>query len=116
MMIEDSGGSGKGAERIYGRDELIDVLTRHREELESFGVKRIGIFGSFVRDEMRSDSDVDVVVEFEEGKATFRNVGGLIEYLESLFNRPIDLLTPAGIDSIRDETVREGIKREVVYV
>ena len=100
----------------FGREELAKLLLDSKDELKVFGVKRIGFFGSFVRDENTDESDVDIVVEFEKGGATFKNIGGLIDYLENLLNRPIDLLTPTGIDSIRIDEVRENIKKEVVYV
>jgi len=98
------------------RKEIIELLKAHKKDLEKFGVKSIGVFGSFVRDEGDEESDVDIVVEFERGKGTFRNFGGLIAYLEDLFDRPVDILTPAGIESIRDDEVKKSIKEGIVYV
>ncbi len=98
------------------KEEILKLLRSHKKELEKFGVKKIGIFGSFIRGEASSGSDVDVVVEFEKGKATFKNFGGLVEYLENLFGRPVDILTPYGIESIRIEYIKEAIKKEVEYV
>ncbi|MCD6155485.1 MAG: nucleotidyltransferase family protein [Candidatus Atribacteria bacterium] len=98
------------------RKELIQKLRENREKLREFGVKRIGIFGSFARDEARENSDVDVVVELERGKGTFSNVARLIEFLENLFGREIDLLTPDSIDTIRLRYVKERIEKEVIYV
>ncbi len=98
------------------KKEVIELLRKHRKDIEKYGVKRIGLFGSVVRDEANEKSDIDFVVEFEEGKATFKNFGGLIEFLENLFHREIDILTPGGIESIRIKSVRERIKREVEYV
>jgi len=98
------------------KEEIIKILEKNKKELEKFGVKRIGIFGSFSRDEGDDDSDLDFIVEFERGKATFKNFGGLVEYLEKLFGRPVDILTPVGVESIRIEEVKESIKKEVIYV
>ena len=98
------------------REELIELLKANKKELEKFGVQKIGIFGSFSREEADKSSDVDIVVEFKKGEGTFRNFGGLIEYLENLFNRPIDILTPTGIETIRIREIKENIKREVIYV
>ncbi|MFX1299190.1 MAG: nucleotidyltransferase family protein, partial [Promethearchaeota archaeon] len=58
-------------------------------------------------------SDIDVVVEFEKpiGLAFM----DLAEYLEDLFNKKVDILTSAGIKSIRIEKVAEDIKRSIVY-
>jgi predicted nucleotidyltransferase len=99
------------------KKEIIQVLKEHENEIKKrFGVKRIGLFGSFSRDEGKEDSDIDIIVEFEEGMATFKNFGGLAEYLENLFGRSVDILTPMGIESIRIDEIKESIKREVVYV
>ncbi len=96
--------------------EVVRILRENMEEIRKFGVRRIGIFGSAVRDELREDSDIDIVVEFERGKGTFENFGGLVEFLERLFGREVDILTPGGIESIRIRTVRERIREEVEYV
>ena len=98
------------------RDEVIKKLMDHKEEIRSFGVKRIGFLGSFAKGTSNENSDIDIVVEFEKGRATFKNVGGLLEFLEKLLGRDIDLLTPKGIESIRIEHVKEQIKKEVIYV
>ena len=96
--------------------EVVRILRENMGEIKKFGVRRIGIFGSAVRDELREDSDIDIVVEFERGKGTFENFGGLVEFLERLFGREVDILTPGGIESIRIRTVRERIREEVEYV
>ncbi|HIQ32909.1 MAG TPA: nucleotidyltransferase [Methanothermococcus okinawensis] len=98
------------------REEVLKKLRENRKKIESFGVKRIGIFGSFARDEAREDSDIDILVEFEKGKATFRNVAGLADFLEELFGREVDLLTPAGIESIRIREGKESIKKDIIYI
>ncbi len=52
--------------------EIIDLLKSHVQEIKAcFGVKRIGLFGSFARGEQKKSSDIDLLVEFD--KLTFRN-------------------------------------------
>ncbi len=96
--------------------EIIEILSRNLTEIKKFGVKKIGVFGSAIRDELKKGSDIDVIVEFEEGKATFENVGKLIDFLENIFGRKVDILTPYGIESIRIKEIKENIKKEIVYV
>ena len=86
------------------------------EEIRRFGVKRIGVFGSYVRGEQRKESDIDILVEFEEGKATLENFLDLKEYLEKLLGKKVDLLTREGVNSIRIEYIRKEIEENVVYV
>ena len=98
------------------KGEILNKIRKNKDKIKSFGVKRIGIFGSAVRDKINEKSDIDLVVEFEKGKGTFKNVCGLVDFLEELLDREVDILTPDGIDSIRIEHVREEIKREIEYV
>jgi len=59
--------------------EILKILRQHKKELkQKFGVKRLGVFGSYVRDEQAEDSDVDIVVEFEKGRKTFDNFMDLV--------------------------------------
>jgi len=76
-----------------------------------FGVRKIGIFGSVIRCEATSSSDIDILVDFEEGKATFRNFMDLIVFLEDLFGRRVDLVTTGGMDPY----IRSFIEKEVVW-
>ena len=98
------------------KTKIIKILRENMDEIRKFGVRRIGIFGSAVRDKLKENSDIDIVVEFEKGKATFENFGGLIEFLETLFKRKVDILTPEGIESIRIKSIKERMKKEIEYV
>jgi len=72
---------------------MINILATHKGQLIGYGVKQIGLFGSFVRDEGKSDSDIDLLVDIEKEKKTFRNFMSLNYYLEDLFGRRVDLIT-----------------------
>ena len=98
------------------RDDVVNTVKENMEKIKSFGVKRVGIFGSVSRDEADENSDIDFVVEFEKGKATLSNFTGLTDFLEDLFQRDVDILTPRGVESIRIKSVKERIKREILYV
>lgn len=88
--------------------ENYPYLSRH------YGVRKIGLFGSFVKGEPNETSDIDLVVEFE------RPIGlrfiELADYLEHLLGRRVDLLTPAGIQTIRAPRVAKDIVKNIVYV
>ena len=75
--------------------EIFEVLRRNSELLRKYRVKKIGLFGSHIRNEASSKSDIDLLVDFEE--KTFDNYIELTFELEKLFNRKIDLLTEKGI-------------------
>ena len=98
------------------KKEVVELLRQNRDKLREFGVKRVGIFGSAARDELRDDSDIDLIVEFEEGKGHLFNFYDFVEFVENLFGRKVDVLTPLGVESIRVKSVKERIKKEVEYV
>ena len=96
------------------RTDILDALRRHRPELERFSVKTIALFGSYAKDAQTDASDLDVVVEFSA--PTYDNFAGLEQFLEQLFGRRIDILTPAGVESSRVPQIAEDIKRTLVHV
>lgn len=79
-----------------------------------YGVKRIGLFGSYAKDLPHETSDVDLVVEFER-PIGFRFVE-FAEYLEGLLGKKVDILTPAGIQGIRLAHIARDIEDSIVYV
>jgi len=96
--------------------DILRKIRENRAEIKKFGVRKIGIFGSYVRGEQREDSDIDIIVEFEKDKATLENFLDLAEYLERLLGRRIDLITIEGLRSIRIDSIRKEIEESVVYV
>jgi len=93
------------------RSEVLQTLTAHRNELATFGIKSLAIFGSVARDEARPDSDVDILVEFK-GHATFNAYMDLKFFLEDLLKRPVDLVTRK---SIRPR-IKAQVDSEAQYV
>ncbi|HWQ48451.1 MAG TPA: nucleotidyltransferase family protein [Methanosarcina sp.] len=92
--------------------DAISTLKEHEKFIrQKFGVKRIGIFGSFARGEEREDSDLDVFVVFEEGQKTFDNYMDLKFYLEDLFGREVDLVTEKALKP----QLKDIIMKDVVY-
>jgi len=98
------------------KDEIIKLLSENKDRIKEFGVKKIGLFGSAVRNEITERSDIDLVVEFKENRGGIRDFAGLVEFLENLFGKEVDVLTPIGIETIRIKSVKEGIKKEIEYV
>jgi len=75
------------------KQDVFDILRQNRVRLRALGVKRLGLFGSFVRGQQHPDSDIDLLVEFEPGKKTFDHFMELSFYLEELLGRKIELVT-----------------------
>ena len=92
------------------REEFFDRIAAHRPELTRAGVRRLGVFGSVARDEAGPESDVDILVEFE-------NVPNLLEFaalrerLTEILGRPVDLTTPRALR----QHLRSRVLAEVRY-
>lgn len=94
------------------REEIDRILQEHKAELkEKYGVREIGIFGSYVRGEQRRRSDVDILVEFDVVPGLLKFIE-LEDYLSRLLGVRVDLVRKA---SIRKE-LRERILSEVVML
>jgi len=100
----------KKSTKELNSQEILKILREHSDKLSSFEVKKIGLFGSFVAKKQTSKSDIDLFVEFE--KPSFDNFMGLVRFLEKLFRRKVDIITPAGLESIRIENLKENIKKK----
>lgn len=97
------------------RDEVIDTIKKQYPYLSSqFGVERIGIFGSVARQTETRDSDIDIVVEFH--KPIGLKFIYLVEYLEKLFGKKVDVLTKEGVRNIRVKRVSSEIEKDIIYV
>jgi hypothetical protein len=94
------------------RDTILQVLNQHRDDvMKRFGARHLALFGSAARDELRDDSDVDVLVEFDD-PATFDGYIGLLFYLEELLGRKVDLVTASGLKP----RARASIEKDMIRV
>jgi predicted nucleotidyltransferase len=88
--------------QVSNKAELLQRLSQNGSAIRSFGIERISLFGSFVRDsKIRANSDVDLVLEFKPGQKSFDNLVDLGDFLEGLLGRKVELLTR---DSLKSDT------------
>lgn len=93
------------------REELIALLRGRAHDLRRFRVKSLELFGSLARDEGHAASDVDLLVEFDEGP-TFDQFMDLKFFLEELLARRVDLVTRAALKP----RMRPAVEREAIRV
>jgi len=94
-------------------EEIKRILSEVKEELSrKFGVRRIGVFGSYVRGDQTPRSDVDILVDIDKEKKIFDNYMDLKFYLENLFGMKVDLV----LESTLRKNMKEYILKEVEYV
>jgi predicted nucleotidyltransferase len=98
---------------MYSLSEITSFLQLHKAEIrDKFSVKEIGVFGSFVKGKQQSNSDIDFLVEFEQGKKTIDNLLDLQFFLEDHLHNKIDLVLKSAVRS----ELRNKIFSETVYV
>jgi len=94
------------------RDEIIQILSEHREELrEKYKVKSLALFGSVARGEERPDSDVDILVEFQEVVSLF-TITRIERELSLLLGRKVDVVDRESIIP----QLKKHILKEPLYV
>ena len=99
--------------RVHTKKDIEDSIEESRVVLNRLGVKSIGLFGSFLRNEVKDDSDVDLLVDFHSGKKSFDNFMELAFYLEDLFGRKVEIITPQSLSKhIGPHILKEA---ELVY-
>lgn len=75
------------------KQRIFAVISGLERELRDLGVETLSVFGSAVRDELQSGSDIDVLVRFRKGEKNYTRFIALLDLLERHLGRPIELVT-----------------------
>ena len=95
-----------------GKQEIIKIIRNKKPDMESrYGVQRLGLFGSYVRDKQRKKSDIDILVTFNRDIDLFDFLD-LREYLEGQLHLKVDLV----MESALKPAIGKRILSEVEYV
>lgn len=97
------------AEQALTKNDILGFLHEHHAELKALGVQRLGLFGSYVRDEAGPDSDIDFLLTMDN--LTYRKWMQVWNFLEDRLGREVDVVPE---DGLREE-LRPYVLREVVY-
>ncbi len=93
------------------KNRILKTMQKHSGDLKAYGVKRVGLFGSFAQLRQNAKSDIDILVEFNSGGKTFDNYMELKFYLEKLFHRKVDLVIKDALKS----RIKDIVLSEVEY-
>lgn len=95
------------------REHILNKLKPTKIRLEKFGVRSIGQFGSYSRNEQSSESDIDLLIDFEPEKENFDNFMAVCDLLEHVFrNQKVEVVTKNGLSPY----IGPSILKEVQYV
>ncbi len=84
------------------RDEILDMARLH-------GIRSVRVFGSVARGDADSRSDIDLLVDVEEGRSLL-DLGAFLMDVQDLLGRKVDVVTPAALrDHVRARAAREAV-------
>jgi len=98
--------------KIKTKENVLELIRSNQDKIRSYGVRKLGLFGSFVRGEQKPESDIDLLVEFQQDKKSFDNFIQLAFFLEEILERRVELIT---IDAL-SPYIGPHIIKEVEYV
>jgi len=90
--------------------KIIKLINENHREIKKFGVKRIGLFGSYATNKQKPDSDIDLLVEFKKREKTFDNYMDLKFYLEDLFSCNVDLVVKEALKIELKPNILKSVK------
>jgi predicted nucleotidyltransferase len=97
---------------MTSKEYILSEMKQKKRELQNFGIVRIGLFGSYVREEQSEKSDIDILLEFEPEKENFDNYMSVYDILENLFrNEKVEIVTKNGLSPY----IGPQILKEVIY-
>jgi len=85
---------------------ILEFLDKNTGQIKKYGVKQIGLFGSFATGRNTNNSDIDILVEFEAGEKTFDNYMDLKFFLEDKLKRKVDLVI--------EKNIKPELKKEIL--
>ncbi len=98
---------------MANKEEILSAIRAKKSEIARLGIRDIGIFGSYARDEQTEDSDIDILIDFEPEKENFDNYMAVYDIIEKMFeNQRVEIVTRNGLSPY----IGPKILKEVRYV
>jgi len=95
------------------KDYILTTISTNKKELSRLGIRKVGLFGSYARDEQSHKSDIDILIDFEPDYENYDNYMAVCDILEQLFkNEKVEIVTKNGLSPY----IGPKILNEVVYV
>ena len=97
---------------MTNKEHILSEMKQQKSKLQNLGIVRIGLFGSYVREEQSKNSDIDILIEFEPEKENFDNYMSVYDMLENLFkSEKVEIVTKNGLSPY----IGPQILKEVIY-
>ncbi|MCI9846192.1 nucleotidyltransferase family protein [Flavobacterium pectinovorum] len=95
------------------KENILKTLKSNKQKFSEFGIRNVGLFGSYLRNEQSSESDIDLLIDFEPEKENFDNYMAVYDLFEKIFkNEKVEVVTKNGLSPY----IGPKILNEVQYV
>ena len=91
------------------KNRIVQILEKHKRDIQRYKVRKLGLFGSYLKKKQHKASDIDILVSFDE--VTFDNYMELKFLLEKLFHKKVDLIIEENL-----KPSLKYVKEEAIYV
>jgi len=99
--------------KMTTKENILKTLKLNKLKLSKLGIRSVGLFGSYIRNEQSSESDIDLLIDFEPEKENFDNYMAVYDFFEKIFkNEKIEVVTKNGLSPY----IGPKILNEVQYV
>lgn len=95
---------------VSDKKELISLINNHQKDIKAFGVNKLGIFGSFARNEASERSDIDFFIDFIPEHKTLKNFVGLASFLKNLTGRKVEIVTLQSLNKFTGKYILEQVE------
>lgn len=100
---------------MLNKSDIVILIQKNLPYLsKEFNVSKIGLFGSYAKENPNENSDIDIIARFNQPPGL--KFIEFTEYLEKLFGQKVDVLTEEGIKGIRNKEIAQNIKNSIVYI
>lgn len=83
---------------MLSKKYIKDKISSNSVQIRQYGISKIGLFGSFVRQEQKSGSDIDILIDFQQGKETFDNFMAICDLFDAIFKGyKVEVVTVGGL-------------------
>uniref|UniRef100_UPI0040479E49 nucleotidyltransferase family protein n=1 Tax=Mariniflexile sp. TaxID=1979402 RepID=UPI0040479E49 len=80
------------------KDAILNTLESNKIKLSKLGIRKVGLFGSYIRNEQTNESDIDLLIDFDPEKENFGNFMAVYDFFENLFkNEKVEVVTKNGL-------------------
>ena len=83
---------------MLSKKHITDEIASHSLLIRQHGISKIGLFGSFVRQEQKNGSDIDILIDFQQDKETFDNFMAVCDLFDTIFKGyKVEIVTVGGL-------------------